>query len=190
MPLQLQLRRGTSTQNDAFTGAVGEITVDTTNRTIRVHDNSTAGGSALVSVSSTQTLTNKTLTSPTIGGHATIEGQLLTGVTGTGNLVLSASPTFTGHITLEGATLTGKTGTGNLVLASSPSLSAPTITTSLTYGGITLSNAVTGTGNMVLSAAPALTGTTTAVNLTVSGTLRVGAVEIKSLAIAMATALS
>jgi hypothetical protein len=36
---------------------------------------------------------------------------------------------------------------------------SPTITGSITYGGVTLSSAVTGTGNMVLSASPTLTGT-------------------------------
>ena len=44
MPTTLQFRRGTTTQNNAFTGALGEITVDTTVDAIRVHDNSTAGG--------------------------------------------------------------------------------------------------------------------------------------------------
>ena len=44
MPTTLQFRRGTSSQNDAFTGAVGEVTVDTTNDALRIHDNSTAGG--------------------------------------------------------------------------------------------------------------------------------------------------
>lgn len=39
----------------------------------------------------------------------------------------------------------------------------------LTYGGVTLSNAVTGTGNMVLSASPTLSGTVGG-NLTFSGT--------------------
>jgi hypothetical protein len=47
MAVQVQLRRGTSSQNDSFTGVEGEITVDTTNQTIRVHDGSTAGGHAL-----------------------------------------------------------------------------------------------------------------------------------------------
>lgn len=42
---RVQLRRGTHAQNDAFTGAVGEITVDTDNNSIRVHDGATAGGS-------------------------------------------------------------------------------------------------------------------------------------------------
>ncbi|HVX90324.1 MAG TPA: tail fiber domain-containing protein [Candidatus Paceibacterota bacterium] len=39
---------------------------------------------------------------------------------------------------------------------------ALTLVNALTYGGVTLSNAVTGTGNMVLSASPTLTGTLTA----------------------------
>jgi hypothetical protein len=47
MPTSLQFRRGTDTQNDAFTGAAGELSIDTTNKTIRVHDGSTAGGSRL-----------------------------------------------------------------------------------------------------------------------------------------------
>jgi hypothetical protein len=47
MAVQVQLRRGTSSQNDSFTGVEGEITVDTTNQTLRVHDGSTAGGYAL-----------------------------------------------------------------------------------------------------------------------------------------------
>jgi len=42
---QIQYRRGSASQNNAFTGALGEITVDTTNKSIRVHDGSTAGGS-------------------------------------------------------------------------------------------------------------------------------------------------
>jgi len=41
---QLQLRRGTTAENNAFTGAVGEVTVDTTTNGLRVHDGSTAGG--------------------------------------------------------------------------------------------------------------------------------------------------
>jgi hypothetical protein len=48
MPTTVQFRRGTSTQNDSFTGSAGEITVDTTNKTIRVHDGSTPGGSRLL----------------------------------------------------------------------------------------------------------------------------------------------
>lgn len=40
----LQIRRGTTSQNDNFTGLVGEITFDTEAKTIRVHDGQTLGG--------------------------------------------------------------------------------------------------------------------------------------------------
>ena len=44
MATQVQLRRGTEAENDKFTGAEGEITIDTTNDTIRVHDGVKKGG--------------------------------------------------------------------------------------------------------------------------------------------------
>ena len=44
MPTQLQFRRGSSAENDAFTGALGELTVDTSTWDIRVHDGVTVGG--------------------------------------------------------------------------------------------------------------------------------------------------
>lgn len=44
MPTQVQFRRGTETENNSFTGAAGEITVSTTDYTLRIHDGSTAGG--------------------------------------------------------------------------------------------------------------------------------------------------
>ena len=43
----LKLRRGTTTQHGSFTGAEGEVTVDTTKDTLVVHDGSTAGGHAV-----------------------------------------------------------------------------------------------------------------------------------------------
>lgn len=60
MPTVVQFRRGTTAQNNSFTGAVGELTVDTQLGTLRVH-NGTAGGNTLVSIDAVQTLTNKTL---------------------------------------------------------------------------------------------------------------------------------
>jgi hypothetical protein len=40
----LQLRRGTTAQNDTFTGAVAEVSVDTDRDSLRVHDGTTMGG--------------------------------------------------------------------------------------------------------------------------------------------------
>ena len=44
MATQLQLRRGTTTEHNTFTGAVGEVTVDTTKNVLVVHNGTTAGG--------------------------------------------------------------------------------------------------------------------------------------------------
>jgi hypothetical protein len=41
---RVQLRRGTEQEHSAFIGAVAEVTVDTTKKTLRVHDGSTNGG--------------------------------------------------------------------------------------------------------------------------------------------------
>lgn len=41
---QVQLRRGTASQVAAFTGAAGEVTPDTTNHRLVLHDGATAGG--------------------------------------------------------------------------------------------------------------------------------------------------
>ena len=44
MAIQIQLRQGTTTEHNSFTGAVGEVTVDTTKDVPVVHDGVTAGG--------------------------------------------------------------------------------------------------------------------------------------------------
>ena len=50
MATQVQLRRGNSTQVAAFTGAVGEIVVNTTNDSVHVNDGATQGGFELARV--------------------------------------------------------------------------------------------------------------------------------------------
>lgn len=44
MSIEVKLRRGTSTDHASFTGAVGEVTIDTTIKTLKVHDGVTVGG--------------------------------------------------------------------------------------------------------------------------------------------------
>ena len=97
MPTQVQFRRGTTTQNNSFTGAVGELSVDTTLKVLRVHDGSTAGGQALIGATATQTLTNKTLTSPTINS-GTLNNSIFTG-----------TASFSGVGTLTGVTFNNPT---------------------------------------------------------------------------------
>jgi len=55
MPTTVQFRRGTTAQNNSFTGAQGEISVNTSNNTLRVHDGVTAGGTELITTSSLTT---------------------------------------------------------------------------------------------------------------------------------------
>ena len=58
MSKQIQFRRGTSTEHENFTGAIGEITVDTTNKTLRVHDGQTLGGTILAKQSEIPDIAN------------------------------------------------------------------------------------------------------------------------------------
>lgn len=44
MSKQVKIRRGTAAEHASFTGVVGEVTVDTTNDSIRVHNGATVGG--------------------------------------------------------------------------------------------------------------------------------------------------
>ena len=71
MSTLLKLRRGTTAQHATFTGAEGEITVDTTKETVVVHDGATPGGFPLLKEtaigSTVQAYNADTLTSADIG---------------------------------------------------------------------------------------------------------------------------
>ena len=86
MSSQVQFRRGTASQTLVFTGALGEITVNTTSNTLVVHDGMTPGGWPVVGTLATQTLTNKTLSAATLTGTTTITGDLIPSANVTYNL--------------------------------------------------------------------------------------------------------
>lgn len=44
MTRKLQILRGTTAQNDAYTGSIGELTMDTDRNEVRIHDGQTVGG--------------------------------------------------------------------------------------------------------------------------------------------------
>ena len=44
MATQVQFRRGTATQNNAFTGSEGELSVNLSNYSLRLHDGVSSGG--------------------------------------------------------------------------------------------------------------------------------------------------
>ena len=58
MSRQIQIRRGTAAEHNNFTGKIGEITMDTTNNTLRVHDGTTVGGVPLAKQSEIPEIAN------------------------------------------------------------------------------------------------------------------------------------
>ena len=69
----IQLRRGTAAEHSSFTGAAGEITVNTTRDSIHVHDGSTAGGTELATKASVDNLSSDTLTDADSDTHVKVE---------------------------------------------------------------------------------------------------------------------
>jgi hypothetical protein len=58
MSIEVKFRRGTSAEHGSFTGANGEITIDTTLKTVRVHDGVTTGGTRIAKYSEVLSSTN------------------------------------------------------------------------------------------------------------------------------------
>jgi hypothetical protein len=151
MSTQVQYRRGSGSQNDSFTGALGEITVDTTAKTIRVHDGATAGGSNVATVSyvtaQISALSANSISSGTSNVRVVSSGGNVTiGVAGTGNVAVfnSAGANITGTFGVSGNITGGNLSvTGNIV-----DTGALSVITSAN-GNITLSP--DGTGVVVVS---------------------------------------
>jgi trimeric autotransporter adhesin len=124
MSTQVQYRRGTATENNSFTGALAEITVDTTNGTLRVHDGATAGGSNIATVAyvtsqisalSANSITNGTSSVSVIASGGNIRSNIagstvqtissgLVAVTGNisgGNLILSGAIEDSGQLDIR-----------------------------------------------------------------------------------------
>jgi hypothetical protein len=139
MATQVQFRRGTTTQNNAFTGAIGEITYDTELKTLRLHDGSNAGGGAIViNNNSAQTLLNKTHSTGSIwNGNAV---PLLYGGTGA---ALTASAGALAYSGASGLALSA-VGTAGQILVSGGT-SAPTwvSSSSISAGSSTLAATAT-----------------------------------------------
>ena len=93
MAKQVQFRRGSTSQHSTFTGAVGEVTVDTDKDVVVVHDGSTAGGFPLARQLSD------------LGVTATsVELNYVDGVTSAIQTQLDAkmTPTYTGDVDITG----------------------------------------------------------------------------------------
>lgn len=141
MATQVQLRRGTTTQNNAFTGANGELSVDTDIKTIRIHDGLTAGGgSTLVNTTVAQTLLNKTLSTGSVWNGTPVPmgyggtGAALTAVAGavpysTGSVMALSAAGTSGQVLVSG-------GTNSPVWVNASSVTAGSAITSTTASNI------------------------------------------------------
>lgn len=131
----IQLYRGTTAQNDAFTGAAGEVTVDTQTHELRVHDGSTVGGHIIYT---------KTKVDTALSGKANTD---MDNLTSTGQNIANWSTNVTNCITeipqdikleLNSGTLTLKAGSKCYLKTdtTSPSISVATdLTTTQTTDG-------------------------------------------------------
>lgn len=121
MSTQVQYRRGSATENNAFTGALAEITVDTTNWTLRVHDGVTAGGGGNVATVAYVTAQLAALSANSISfGTSNVQipssgSDIRVNVGGTSNVVVftTAGLTLTGDITNGGSNATGNIGSSS-----------------------------------------------------------------------------
>lgn len=186
MSKQVKMRRGTATEHNSFTGVVGEVTVDTTNHALRVHDGATVGGRAAARADGTNASGSWNITANNVSGTVAV-GNGGTGATtaaaGRSNLGAAASGANTDITSLSptaglqvGAPTGGAKGAGTInaaglfvngVAVGTSSGTVSSVGGTGSVNGITLSGTVTSSGNLTLG------GTLSGVSLTtqVSGTL-------------------
>ena len=135
MPTTLQFRRGTATQNNSFTGAAGEITFDTTNKTLRVHDASTAGGTRLATKAELDALNAASFTA---GEGIDIDNSnVISGEDATSSNKGIASFASADFDVSSGAVTIKSGGVSNAQLAGSIS-NAKLANSTVSYGGVSL----------------------------------------------------
>ena len=136
----LKLRRGTTSQHGSFTGAEGEVTVDTDKETLVVHDGSTAGGHPVAA----EDMAN--------ASSASIAGRLATDSIATSKIAAGALPT---DVTVASANIVNGTIINEDVNASAaiagtkvaPAFGSQNLSTS----GTAATGALTVTGNITVS---------------------------------------
>jgi len=194
MSTQFQLRRGTAAQTAAFTGAPGEVTVNTTSNTLTLHDSVTPGGWPILSANAAQNVYNKSIFSANLVGTQAISGNIIptTGnlytlgnaaypfkslyVSGNtiylGNAILSTtSNSFTiinpagGSFSVTGDNVSGSTGIfANLQITSNTPSTSATTGALQIGGGAGIAGDVYTGGNAIIGGNLTVLGTTTTVN--------------------------
>ena len=151
----LQLRRGTTTQHNTFTGAVGEVTVDTTKDTVVVHDGTTAGGkplateayvtSAIQTKDNSDEITEGSTNLYFTNTRARAAFSASTGISITSGAISSTITQYTDSLARASLSFTAGSGAYN---STTGAITIPTNTSQLTNGAnfITLSSLSAGTG--------------------------------------------
>ena len=103
MATQVQFRRGTTGEHSGFTGAVGEVTVDTEKKVVCIHDATTPGGFPLLredfsnsnlSLGSLSSCALKFVNDPDTGIMSTGQDQLQLVTGGVARLTIDSSGTI------------------------------------------------------------------------------------------------
>jgi hypothetical protein len=190
MSTQVQYRRGTAAENDAFTGALAEMTIDTTNGTIRVHNGVTAGGSNIATVAYVAAQIGSLSANSISSGTSNVRvvssgGNVATSVGGTSNVMVVSSTdvTITGNLTVTGnATLSGNIlgdriqngtttidiqstgGNANITVGGTSNVAVFATTGAFITGVTSVSGNVTG-GNVLTAGLISATGAVTAASV-------------------------
>ena len=131
----LKLRRGTTSQHSSFTGAEGEVTVDTDKETLVVHDGSTQAGFPLAA----EDLTNVS--------SATIAGRLSADSIATSKIAAGALPT---DVTVASANIVNGTIVNEDVNASA-AIAGTKVAPDFGSQNIATTGTITSTGNITTS---------------------------------------
>ena len=153
----LKLRRGTTTQHGSFTGAEGEVTVDTDKETLVVHDGSTAGGHPVAA----EDMAN--VSSASIAGRLANDS-IAVGKIAAGTLpsdVKIADANVSGNLTIESADIVDGTIV-NADINASAAIGLSKLETGALPSGITVASANLVDGTIVnadVNASAAIAGT-------------------------------
>lgn len=169
MTKQVQRRRGTATQHTSFTGAEGEISVNTTNKSAHVHDGVTAGGFELARKDLDNVTTSSVASKVSGGTISTID---INGGT-IDNTVIGGSTPVAGNFTtvdttnIEVTNIKAKDGTASATIADSTGVMtvASSVLTTTDINGGTIDGTVIGGS----SAAAGTFTTVTVDNINVDG---------------------
>jgi hypothetical protein len=163
--IQVQLRRGTTAQHGSFTGAQGELTVDTDKNALVLHDGATAGG---VGMSNAEVTAASSTTARSLADrfadvyHVKDFGAVGDGSTDDTDAILAAissanridfsggSYVYSGTLTLKSNLKLFSDGTGKLIRSNASRITSTQATETLLGAGQDL---VRGDNHLVLSAA-------------------------------------